>query len=95
MFDFGMNSCSDECGENYQRIVGPKFRNIESVERVVQREEIALAVLKEPDNSVKVGNAYELIPAHADTTAKLHDKYYGIRDGRVELIIPNHGRGLY
>jgi 3-hydroxy-D-aspartate aldolase len=95
VFDFGMNSCSDECGENYCNVIGPSFKDIEGVESVSQREELALAVFKSPRDEVKVGGVFEVIPAHSDTTAKLHGCYYGIRDGVVEVVWPNYGQSLF
>ena len=95
MFDFGMNSCSDECGENYSNIIGPSFRTLERVESVSEREELALAVFKESRDDVKVGDVFEVIPAHSDTTAKLHRCYYGMRDGVVEVVWPNYGQSMF
>jgi len=94
LFDFGMNSCSDEATHNYYNVVGPKFKGLEGVKRIYQREEISVVTLDNPNRDVKVGDVFELIPPHSDTTAKLHDKYYCIRDNKVEAIWPNYGRGL-
>jgi D-serine deaminase-like pyridoxal phosphate-dependent protein len=94
VFDFGMNSCSDEATHDYHNVVGPKFKDLEGVEKIYQREEISVVTFKDPSTKVKVGDVFELIPPHSDTTAKLHDKYYCIRRGRVEAVWPNHGRGL-
>ena len=94
LFDFGMNSCSDEATDNYHKIVGPKFKDLEGVEEVHQREEISAVKFSDLNRKIKVGEVFELIPPHSDTTAKLHDKYYCIRDGKVEAIWPNYGRGL-
>jgi 3-hydroxy-D-aspartate aldolase len=95
MFDFGMNSCSDECGENYYSIVGPSFKNLAGVKTVIEREELALAVLDNPRDDIRVGDAFEVFPAHSDTTAKLHSCYYGVRDGIVEVVWPNYGQCLF
>ncbi|MGO9643721.1 MAG: alanine racemase [Candidatus Bathyarchaeia archaeon] len=94
MFDFGMNSCSDECGEYYQNLQRPVFKNFPEIQEMTLREEHAYVKMVESSASVRVGDAFEIIPAHSDTTAKLHDKFYGIRNGRVETIWPNYGRGL-
>ena len=94
IFDFGMNSCSDECGHDYRQVVGPQFKSIDDIKEVRQREEVSLVVFNEPNSDVKVGDVFEVIPPHADSTAKLHDKYYGMRDDKVEVIWPNYGRGL-
>jgi 3-hydroxy-D-aspartate aldolase len=95
MFDFGMNSCSRESNENYTLIVGPKFKDGECFDKIYQREEIAFAHLKNPGKEIRVGDLFELIPPHSDTTAKLYDKFYGVRNGKVEMILPNYGRGLF
>ena len=95
LFDFGMNSCSDEATDNYHEIVGPKFKNLEGVKEIYQREEISAVTFDDPNRKIRVGDVFELIPPHSDTTAKLHDKYYCIRKGRVEAIWPNYGRGLF
>jgi len=95
LFDFGMNSCSDEATNNYHKIVGPKFKDLEGVKEIYQREEISVVTFDSPSRKIKVGEVFELIPPHSDTTAKLHDRYYCIRDGKVEAIWPNYGRGLF
>ena len=94
MFDFGLNSCTAEYGTDYQRVVGPKFKDVKGIKMIRQREEISLVVFEESRSDIKVGDAFELIPPHSDTTAKLHDQYYGIRDNSIEVVWPNYGRGL-
>lgn len=94
LFDFGMNSCSDESGEDYSKVVGPQFKQLEGVKTVFEREELAQVIFTQPNSQVRVGDLFELVPPHADTTAKLHDRYYGIREGTVEVVWPNYGRGF-
>ena len=95
IFDSGMNSCSDESGEDYQRIVGPKFKDLVGIRRIYQREEVMQVVFENPNDTVRPGDLFELIPAHSDTTAKLHDLYYGVRDQKVEIVWENLGRGCF
>ncbi|MFP3950547.1 MAG: alanine racemase [Candidatus Bathyarchaeia archaeon] len=104
VFDSGMNTCSDEAGGSggdkieggYTSIVGPRFKHLRGVNYPVHlREEISWVTFPEPNHEVEVGETFEFIPPHGDTTAKLHDKYYGIRDGKVEVIWPKYGRGLF
>ena len=95
IFDFGMNSCTDECTYDYREVVGPKFLKLDSVKSVLEREEISFAILSKPDRNLKVGEVHELVPPHSDTTAKLYDQYYCVRRGRVEAVWPNFGRGLF
>ena len=42
---------------------------------------------------LKVGDRVRFLPMHGDTTINLHTHYFGIRDGRLETIIPIEGRG--
>ncbi|MFH0849261.1 MAG: alanine racemase [archaeon] len=95
MFDSGMNSCSSEHGAKYRTSPGPIFKDAKGIKEVYQREEITRALLDEQIADIKVGDVCELIPPHSDTTAKMHDRYYCIRNNRVEAIWPNYGRGLF
>jgi D-serine deaminase-like pyridoxal phosphate-dependent protein len=95
IFDAGMNSCSDESGEDYHLITGPKFKELTGVKTIFQREELLVAGFESPNVTVKVGDLLELIPPHSDTTAKLHDQYYGMRNDKVEVVWANHGRGRF
>lgn len=62
VFDFGMNSCSDECTYDYHEVVGPRFRELDFVKNIREREEISFALLSRPDRSVKVGKSTRLFP---------------------------------
>jgi D-serine deaminase-like pyridoxal phosphate-dependent protein len=95
IFDSGMNSCSSESGENYHSVVGPRFKDLNDVKTVFQREELMEVVFDGPNTSVRVADIFELIPPHSDTTAKLHDRYYGMRNDRVEVVWANLGRGRF
>ncbi len=95
VFDFGLNSCSDESSENYRDNIGPKFKDIDGIEELWQREELACASCKNASREIRVGDVFEVVPPHGDSTTKMYDRYYGIRDGKVEIIFPNLGRGLF
>jgi len=95
MFDFGLNSCSSECGEDYHSVVGPVIKDVEGIKEMIEREEISLALFENPRHDIKVGDVFQIIPAHSDTTAKLHSCYYGIRNGIVEVVWPNYGQCLF
>jgi len=49
--------------------------------------------LEKPSKEINLGDKLELYPSHADTTVNLYDKYYGIRDGEVEVVWPIYARG--
>ncbi|MDH5441504.1 MAG: hypothetical protein OEY31_12960, partial [Candidatus Bathyarchaeota archaeon] len=85
----------DESTHDYHNVVGPKFKDLEGVVRLHQREEISSVVLEKPNRDIRVGEVFELLPPHSDTTAKLYDKYYCVRNDNVEAVWPNYGRGLF
>lgn len=93
LLDAGMNACTDEHTDSYRNIVGFKVKDMEGITQVKQREELSM-IQSEDTIDLRVGDTLELLPPHADTTAKLHDTYYCIRKGVVEAVWPNHGRGL-
>jgi D-serine deaminase-like pyridoxal phosphate-dependent protein len=41
----------------------------------------------------RAGDRIELIPSHGCTTINLHDRFYGVRDGRVEAVWEIAARG--
>jgi len=49
--------------------------------------------LSVPDHRTRVGDGLDFIPAYGDSTVFLHDRLYGVRDGRVEHVWPIEGRG--
>lgn len=49
--------------------------------------------LDEPARGIKIGDRLEIIPGYSDMTNVLHNEFYGIRDGRLEVIWPLVGRG--
>lgn len=91
--DASLHVCSNENSHNYFDIEGPKFKNLEDVESIFLCEENAKVKFNEPKKNIEICDTFELIPPHADTTAKLNDKYYCIRDGVVEMVWDNVGRG--
>jgi D-serine deaminase-like pyridoxal phosphate-dependent protein len=56
-------------------------------------EEHGTIVFDAPNDSVKVGDKVELIVSHGCTTINLHDRYFAIRDGRLEAVWPIAARG--
>jgi D-serine deaminase-like pyridoxal phosphate-dependent protein len=49
----------------------------------------------DPTSKIDVGDKLELIPSHCCTTVNLHDQYYGVRKGKVEVIWPVLARGKF
>ena len=48
-----------------------------------------------PSRELKIGDKIELIPGHVCTTVNLHDRYYGVRGGRVEAVWEISARGKF
>lgn len=49
--------------------------------------------LSESARNLKIGDRLELIPGYSDMTNVLHNEFYGIRQGRLEVIWPLLARG--
>ena len=56
-------------------------------------EEHGRIEMPEPAGTPRVGDKIQFIVGYGDTTVFLHDNFYGIRDGRVEVVWPILGRG--
>jgi D-serine deaminase-like pyridoxal phosphate-dependent protein len=44
-------------------------------------------------HSLGVGDKIEFVPSYLDATVGVHESLYAIRDGKVELVLRNFGRG--
>jgi 3-hydroxy-D-aspartate aldolase len=49
--------------------------------------------LHDPSVILRPGEKLAVIPSHGDTTLNIHDYYYGVRNGRVEVVWPIAARG--
>jgi D-serine deaminase-like pyridoxal phosphate-dependent protein len=56
-------------------------------------EEHGHLAVENPDDDLKVGNKIEIIPSHGCTTIPLHDRYFIIRNDRVESVAEIYARG--
>ena len=71
----------------------PKPRGLPEVTAVGCSAEHGTIQLAEPSGTPRVGDKLQFIVGYGDTTVFLHDNFYGIRDGRVEVVWPILGRG--
>ena len=71
----------------------PKPRGLPNVTSVGCSAEHGTIQLAEPSGTPRVGDKLQFIVGYGDTTVFLHDNFYGIRDGRVEVVWPILGRG--
>ncbi len=51
-------------------------------------------VISDPNNVLKINDKLKLVPGHCDPTCNIHDFYVGVRNGKVESLIPVTARGL-
>lgn len=74
----------------------PKIASNKGIRIDQLHEEHTLVKLKSgTKEQLKVGQKVELIPSHGCTTISLHDYFYGIRNGIVELIGRIEARGKF
>ena len=86
IIDAGMKTVTKESGL-------PEVKDIDGVELTSLSEEHGKLNLNDSGADLKPGDKLELIPSHGCTTINLHDKFYGIRAGRLESIWDIAGRG--
>ncbi len=70
----------------------PKISGREGVEYIKCSDEHG--VIADPDGLLKVSDKVRLIPGHCDPTCNVHNWYVGVRNGKVESLIPVTARGL-
>ncbi|MGQ9628936.1 MAG: DSD1 family PLP-dependent enzyme [bacterium] len=84
--DAGMKSISSDMGM-------PEVKGHPDLSVVKLSEEHGKLASSSGTSPLKVGDKVELIPSHGCTTINLHDRYYAIRDGRLEAIWRIGARG--
>ncbi len=70
----------------------PKISGRDGVEYIKCSDEHG--VIADPDGLLKVNDKVRLIPGHCDPTCNVHNWYVGVRNGKVESLIPVTARGL-
>ena len=83
--DCGRKSASKDFGI-------PQPLNIDGLEQRGLSEEHGNCRVHKPLD-LKIGDKFELLPTHSCTTVNLHDYYYGIRNGKLEVIWKVSARG--
>lgn len=84
--DAGLKSISTDRG--LPAVVGLKGATVAGLSEEHGRLKIGGEAAK-----LRVGDKVRLLPMHGDTTINLHTHYFGVRDGRLEAVIPIEGRG--
>ncbi|MEM2875666.1 MAG: DSD1 family PLP-dependent enzyme [Candidatus Bathyarchaeia archaeon] len=86
ILDGGLKTITQEFGM-------PKVKGLEESRVIRISEEHIIVEVRREAKDLKVGDKVELIPSHCCTTVNLHDKYYGVRDGVLEVVWEIPGRG--
>jgi len=73
----------------------PRVLGVEGVDVLGLSEEHGKLALHRPSRELRVGDKLHFLPSHVCTTVDLHDRYYGVRGGRVEVIIDVAARGRF
>jgi len=71
----------------------PKLLGVDHIESSAYSAEHGIITLNEPNHTLKVGDAIDMVVGYSDATVFAHDTLYGLRDGRVEAVWPILGRG--
>lgn len=71
----------------------PRVKGLEGVEITKLSAEHTHLKLGTNHTPVKLGDKVEVYPSDCDTTTNLHNQFYGVRDGEVEVVWPILARG--
>ena len=58
-----------------------------------QGAETTWVYFMDPEKKLSLGERLEVVPNNATLVVNIHDQIYGIRDGKIERVIPITGRG--
>ncbi|HET6484915.1 MAG TPA: DSD1 family PLP-dependent enzyme [Spirochaetia bacterium] len=81
--DAGMKVCSTDHGQ-------PVVKGHPGLEVRTNEEH---GIVLDEAGELAYGSRVEFIPSHCCTTVNLHDRYYGVRGGNLEVVWPIPGRG--
>jgi D-serine deaminase-like pyridoxal phosphate-dependent protein len=88
IMDAGLKSISTNQGL-------PRVKGLEGVEITKLSAEHTHLKLGTGHPRLKLGDKVEVYPSDTDTTTNLHNQFYGVRDGEVEVVWPILGRGKF
>lgn len=84
--DAGLKTMTNEFGL-------PSVRDIAGATLIGQSEEHGKLRLDGASVSLRPGDKIHILPSHVCTTINLHDRLYGVRNGRLETVWPVAARG--
>ena len=71
----------------------PEVKGVEGIEVTKLSAEHTHLKLGPNHTRLKLGDKIEVYPSDTDTTVNMHNQFYGIRDGEVEVVWPILARG--
>jgi D-serine deaminase-like pyridoxal phosphate-dependent protein len=77
-------------GDHHPSLVLGHEQDIKVTRLSAEHGELELA---ESARTLAIGDRLRLIPGYSDMTNVLHDRFYGIREGRLEAVLPLVARG--
>lgn len=87
--DFGLKSISVDRG--IAEVLSPSGASIIKH----SEEHTGINLTSDEARALKVGDKVSVRPKHGDTTINLHEYYFGVRNGKLELAIPIPARGKF
>lgn len=88
VLDCGLKSVSIDRGLPYAV-------SVDGVEVGKPSEEHTKVTLSGDAKNLAVGDKVSLRAMHGDTTINMHDYYFGVRNGKLETVVPILGRGKF
>jgi D-serine deaminase-like pyridoxal phosphate-dependent protein len=89
VLDIGQKSAT------FDDIRPPRPKNLEGVSIYEAHEEHLVINVEKDAGDLRVGDKIEMIVGHACTTVNLHDRYFGMRKGVLEVVWDIPARGRY
>ena len=71
----------------------PEVKGVRGVEVSKLSAEHTHLKLAQNHTPLKVGDKVEILPSDTDTTINLHERFYGVRGGEIEVVLPILARG--
>jgi len=87
--DFGLKSISVDRG------IAEIISNEKLQIRQHSEEHTIIESMSQEKISLEIGDKIFALPMHGDTTINLHENFYGVRNGKLEEVIPISGRGKF
>ena len=71
----------------------PTLKNLQGASFGMGSDEYITLSLRKPNRVLKLGDKVEFFPSHGDTNTNLHDRFYAVRNEKVEAVWPISARG--